>query len=189
MLVLSRRPNEKILIPALDIAVQVVAVKSGVVRLGVEAPDNVQVYREEVWDRIGPGPRPQNDVPRSRPRKALLVEDDHNECELLAAYLRMAGIEVDTAGDGGDALDYLRRQGRPDVVLLDMVLPRCDGPATVRAIREDPAYAGLKIFAVTGHSPEKFPTIRAGVDRWFCKPLNPAILVRALSKELGSDSA
>jgi carbon storage regulator CsrA len=124
-------------------------------------------------------------APRKAPR-ALLVEDDRNECELLASFLRHSGLEVDTAGDGWDALDALRSRGRPDVVLLDMGLPRCDGPATVRHIRRDPALAGLKIFAVSGHLPGEFdlPSGPAGVDRWFHKPLDPAELVRDLTEEL-----
>jgi len=59
--------------------------------------------------------------------------DDRNECELLAAFLRLSGVEVATAGDGADALDYLRAPPSR-VVLLDMIMPRCDGPTTVRAI-------------------------------------------------------
>jgi carbon storage regulator CsrA len=51
MLVLSRRPHEKIILPSINTTVQVVEVKSGVVRLGIEAPPEVGVYREEVWER------------------------------------------------------------------------------------------------------------------------------------------
>jgi len=114
------------------------------------------------------------------------VEDNANERELLAIFLRMAGVDVDTAGDGADALDYLRHRQRPDVVLLDMVLPRCDGATTVREIRRDPACAGLKIFAVTGRSPDDFDLARgpAGVDRWLQKPLDPGLLLHSLNQEL-----
>src|SRR5205085_4812434 len=97
-----------------------------------------------------PKPAPESTSPVKR---ALLVEDDRNERELLAGCLRMAGLDVVTAGDGADALDHLRGAPLPDVVLLDMVLPRCDGPETIRAIRHDPQLRGVRIFAVTGHSP------------------------------------
>jgi carbon storage regulator CsrA len=121
-----------------------------------------------------------------RTPKALLVEDDQNQRELLAGFLRIAGLDVDTAGDGSDALDYLHRRPRPDVVLLDMGLPRCDGATAVRSIRRDPAYAGLRIFAVTGSSPNEFdiPSGPAGIDRWFQKPLDPASLLHDLKQEL-----
>ena len=242
MLVLSRRLHEKIVFPGFHTTVEVVGVKPGAVRLGITAPPEVTVLREEVTDRdaaaapeappklthqlrnrlnaaavglallrrqllagqgggaaetlgmidrefenlrkqferlqTAPPPRPR------LPRRALLVEDDRNECELLAGFLRLAGLEVVTAGDGGDALDYLHKQGKPDVVLLDMMLPRCDGPTTVRSIRSDPAYAGLKIFAVSGHTPDRFDLHGAGVDRWFRKPINPEELLQDLTRDL-----
>ena len=127
----------------------------------------------------------------SRPeslRKALLVEDDQNERELLAGFLRISGFDVDTAGDGCDALDRFLAGTRPDVVLLDMGLPRCDGAATTREIRRDPSWAGLKIFAVTGHSPDEYDVDQGprGIDRWFSKPLDPVALVRELTREICS---
>ncbi len=242
MLVLSRRLNQKILFPTINTSVQVVSVKPGVIRLGIEAPPEVLVLREEIaGDRKAPAPAAPDrlrlrelnallekrlevltaglDVLRSqlttgqaddavftldevedevrllrqrlagevdrpapapKPRRALLVEDNANERELLASFLRSTGIEVATAGDGCDALDYLKSHGQPDVMLLDMGMPRCDGPTTVRAIRRDPHYAGLKIFAVTGRRPEEFD-LGAGVDRWFQKPIDPSVLLRDMT--------
>ncbi len=119
-------------------------------------------------------------------RQALLVEDDANESELLAGFLRLSGFDVNTAADGCDALDYLSEHRRPDVVLLDMQMPRCDGPSTISAIRDNPKYNGLKVFAVSGRVPADMgvtvgPT---GVDRWFRKPLNPQALVTELKRDL-----
>jgi carbon storage regulator len=57
MLVLSRRVNEKIVMPTLGAAVQVVAAKNGVVRIGIEAPEAVPVFREEVLERLDPEER------------------------------------------------------------------------------------------------------------------------------------
>jgi carbon storage regulator CsrA len=126
-------------------------------------------------------------TPTRRPCKALLVEDDQNERELLAGLLRLSGFDVDTAGDGCDALDHLQSRGRPDVVLLDMGLPRCDGPTTARAIRRNPDCAGLKIFAVSGHSPEEYDLAQGpdGIDRWFSKPVDPAVLLQEMSRAVG----
>jgi carbon storage regulator CsrA len=260
MLVLTRKQNEKSLFPTVGATVQVLSAKPGVVRLGIEAPPDVTILREELRQQaaaagaaekppggarvtalfhevshllrnrlgtLGVGlalaqrqlqaglaqgaeatlarteaeylalrERLEDSLESERPRpptnrctgKALLVEDDRNECELLASLLRFAGMTVETAGDGADALDYLRTRGRPDVVLLDMVLPRCDGPTTVRQIRREPAWAGLKIFGVTGHSPNHFELESgpSGVDRWFRKPLDTDRLLRELSEELES---
>lgn len=258
MLVLSRRLNEKILFPGINATVEVVSSKGGVFRVGINAPPEVTVLREEIAhgqvstanpqtvptqqnlnrlldqlrDRLRlnssglgmvqllldtgnlvdarqlltrlhddlqllcrgvEGERSeapsQQRAPVRKPRKALLVEDDLYQRELLAGLLRMAGLEVDTAGDGSDALDYLRSRGRPDVVLMDMGLPRCDGATAVRHIRQDPAYSGLRIYAVTGSAPDEFelPQGPGGIDRWFRKPLNPSMLLHDLEQELKSN--
>jgi carbon storage regulator CsrA len=253
MLVLSRRLNEKLLFPGLKTAIEILAIKSGVVRLGIDAPRSVKVLREEVPDRsaewgtqdIPPadmtvksrlrelnhlirnrlncanlglavisrqleaglardaqstlakvsedfqmlvarldGEKQELQSPRkARKSKALVVEDNRNECELLATFLRMAEVEVDTAYDGADALDYLKTRDKPDVVLLDMSLPRCDGPTMLRAIRRDPDLAGIKVFAVTGHTPDEYGISvgPGGVDRWISKPLDPVALLRDLN--------
>jgi len=144
-----------------------------------------QAMQEKVAELTAPPKPAAHTAPRSR--KALVVEDDTNERELLAGFLRMAGLDVVTAGDGADALDYLRTEGRPDVVLLDLMLPTTDGITTAREIRRNPANEGLKIFAVTGHSADRFGPdgLRsAGIDRWFQKPLNPEALLRDLNQDL-----
>ncbi len=255
MLVLSRRLKEKVRLPGIGVSIQVVDVKCGSVRLGIEAPPDVVILREELaeraaeWQTTAPLPAvrqredesqfrqalltrfstacqglglarlqldaglleeasvtltllqddlrllrygiaeevaPAPSVKAGRLQKALLVEDDRNERELLAGFLRQAGLDVDTAADGRDALDYLHSRAMPDVVLLDMGLPRIDGPTMVRELRRDPAYASLKIFGVTGHLPEEFdlePGPR-GINRWFQKPLDPASLLHDLTEEL-----
>jgi carbon storage regulator CsrA len=118
---------------------------------------------------------------------ALLVEDNANESSLLASYLEQRGIDVITAADGADALDVLSsRPEPPDVVLLDMLMPRCDGPSTVKAIRCNPGFQGVRIYAVSGTSPNSLgvPTGPSGVDAWFQKPLNPERLVQEMVSSL-----
>jgi carbon storage regulator CsrA len=121
-------------------------------------------------------------------RRALVVEDNDNERELLAGYLRVSGFDVDTAADGLQAMVRLTQKA-PDVVLLDMRMPRFDGRKTVAAIRNNPDYRGLKLFAVSGTRPEEM-NIKVGpngVDRWFTKPLDPKSLIDALYDELHTD--
>lgn len=117
-------------------------------------------------------------------RRALVVDDDSNESELLAGILRMNGYEVESAADGYEAIAALRRN-RPDFVLLDMNMPRCDGAAALNAIRRNPEWRDLRVFAVTGNSQREMgiSTGAAGVDRWFQKPLDPEVLLRAMSAE------
>lgn len=115
--------------------------------------------------------------------RALLVEDDDNERNLLAGLLRTQGFEVESASDGAEALTLLAASQRPDVVLMDMLMPRCDGPTTIRTIRRNPRFAGLKIYAVSGTAPANLGVEigPAGIDHWFPKPLDPERFLSALS--------
>ena len=117
--------------------------------------------------------------------RALLVEDDANESELLAGFLQASGFSVDTADDGCKAIDYLSCHARPDVVLLDMHMPRCNGPATISAIRGNPQLEGLKIFAVSGSEPSECGVSVGphGADRWFSKPIDPRRLVGQINAD------
>jgi carbon storage regulator CsrA len=126
-------------------------------------------------------------APIHRPT-ALLVEDNANERQLLAGFLKMVGFEVATAENGVDALDYLTSHERPDVVLLDMLMPECDGPTAVNRIRREANLEGLRIFAVSGTSPANLglETGPRGIDRWFHKPINPEELAREMAKDLVS---
>jgi carbon storage regulator CsrA len=119
-------------------------------------------------------------------RLALLVEDDSNERELLAGLLRMSGLRVHTAGDGVEALEYLQTHSAPDVVLLDMRMPRCDGRTTIERIRRNPRTAKLCVFAVSATEPAELGVATGldGVDGWFAKPLNPELLTRQIGRIL-----
>ena len=70
--------------------------------------------------------------------------------------------------------------------LLDMGLACCDSATMAREIRRDPTCAGLKIFAVSGQASNEYGFDRdpGGIDRWFDKPLDPAMLLRELTQEL-----
>jgi carbon storage regulator CsrA len=154
-----------------------------------DAADTLQHIDEDLAlleRRLGGAPADRPEA--GEPQRALVVEDNANERELLALFLRNAGLDVDTASDGEDALDYLHTHTRPDVVVLDMGMPRCDGATMVRRVRQDPAYAGLKIFALTGHRPDEFSVAEGpgGVDRWFHKPIDPSEIVRGMRAALES---
>jgi carbon storage regulator CsrA len=119
--------------------------------------------------------------------EALLVEDDHNERELLAGILRFAGVHVTAVSNGNEALNYLRTEKRPDVVLLDMMLPDVDAHHAIREIRNDPANSMLKIFGICQSAVEASHAEDDGVDRVVVKPLNPeTLLCDLLSLSLAS---
>jgi len=126
--------------------------------------------------------------PVSQAPRALLVEDDENERELLGGFLRLRGFDVTLACDGRDALDYLSLHAAPDVVLLDMLMPRCDGAAFVREVRSTAALSKLKLFAVSATDPSSLgvTTGVGGIDRWFPKPVDVEDLVLAVADQTGA---
>jgi CheY-like chemotaxis protein len=122
-------------------------------------------------------------------RRALVVEDNDNERELLAGYLRVSGFDVDTASDGLQAMVRLTEKTPPDVVLLDMRMPRFDGRKTISAIRNNPDYRGLKLFAVSGAERGEMNVDLGpnGVDRWFTKPIDPQSLLNAMREAVDTE--
>lgn len=124
------------------------------------------------------------DAPQATARGgALIVDDDANERELLAGFLRLCDYAVDTVEDGRQALDYLGREAAPGVILLDMGMPRCDGAQFLREFRGSPASGKSSVFVVSGATPEEVgvsPDL--GYTRWFGKPLDPCRVVEELKK-------
>lgn len=139
-------------------------------------------------DREARGTHPAT-TPNEQPAvKTLLVEDDRNESALLAGFLRINGFDVAEACDGVAALEYLSSNELPDLVLLDMLMPRYNGRETIDAIRQSAAFRELKVFAISGTSPAELGVELGprGVDRWFQKPVHPETLVCEISHELAS---
>lgn len=130
---------------------------------------------DQEWPKVFQRPNDNNGARRCR---TLLVEDDANERELLAGILSLSGCDCDTAVDGQEALDYLASHEPPDLVLLDMGIPRVSGPQTLDRIRQEPRWQRLKVFAVSGSDPKDhgISVGGRGVDAWFRKPLSPTRL-------------
>jgi CheY-like chemotaxis protein len=83
--------------------------------------------------------------------KILLVDDSKFLRLATERALSRAGYEVSTAIDGDQALE-MAREKKPDVILLDMLLPKMAGPEVLRALKSDPATAGIAVVAFTGLS-------------------------------------
>jgi CheY-like chemotaxis protein len=121
--------------------------------------------------------------------RVLVVDDSEVIRQLITMNLEFEGFEVVTAVDGQDALDKIHEL-RPDVVTIDVKMPRMDGLATVARLRADPRNAGLKIAMVTA-SAQEIDLRRgeaAGVDAYVTKPFEPESLVRTI-RDLIADKA
>jgi CheY-like chemotaxis protein len=83
------------------------------------------------------------------PHPVLIVEDDADLREMMAQLLTLEGYHIDTAANGREALEYLNGAPRPDVILLDLMMPIMDGWEFRRRQQNDPALADVPVIVLT----------------------------------------
>jgi adenylate cyclase len=112
-----------------------------------------------------------------RQPKILIVDDTVTNIKLLEAVLAPRGYVVATAVSGGEALDKVASE-RPDLILLDIVMPGMDGYAVCHQLRSDPATRFLPVVMITASGDaEKVKAIEAGADDFISKPFNQSELL------------
>ncbi len=126
-------------------------------------------------------------------QQILVVDDDREIVRLVQAYLEQYGYEVLVAYDGETALHVLRRE-RPDLMLLDLMLPRRDGRDVTRVVRSDAGLAALPIIMLTARveDHDKIIGLELGADDYVTKPFNPGEVVarvRAVLRRVQGDTA
>jgi CheY-like chemotaxis protein len=88
-------------------------------------------------------------IPVSPPRPVLIVEDDADLREMMAQLLTLEGYQIETVANGREALDYLNGAPRPDVILLDLMMPIMDGWEFRKRQQNDPALADVPVIVLT----------------------------------------
>jgi two-component system alkaline phosphatase synthesis response regulator PhoP len=123
-------------------------------------------------------------------KRILVVDDDREVVRLMRAYLEQAAYEVMVAYDGETAVQILRRD-RPDLVLLDLMLPGRDGLDITRLVRSDPALAQIPIIMLTARieDTDKIVGLEMGADDYVTKPCNPREVVARVRARLRSHDA
>jgi CheY-like chemotaxis protein len=117
----------------------------------------------------------------------LIAEDDPALRELVRETLDMLGYNILEAVDGEDALRKIRLSP-PDLVLLDIQMPKLDGAGVLKQIRQDPKLAHLPVVALTGFAMrgDKERGMEAGFDNYLAKPVAGKELKNLLKEMLGS---
>ena len=111
-------------------------------------------------------------APVERPRPRLLVVDDEpNIVELLSASLRYAGFEVQTAGSGEQALEVARRY-RPDMLILDVMMPGIDGFGVLRRLRGDGERVPVLFLTARDGTEDTITGLTLGGDDYVTKPFS-----------------
>ena len=117
--------------------------------------------------------------------RILVVDDNEVNVELLVAMLASEHYVVSTAFDGFEALAKIAAE-KPDIVLLDVMMPGLDGYATMTKIRQMPAFATLPIIAVTARAMpgDREKSIAAGASDYVTKPVDTDELLACMERWL-----
>jgi|GEM_PF-1368495 len=139
----------------------------------------------KVWLPLATGvqatPRPSS-VSTISSSRVMIIEDNEDAAELLAALLRARHFEVQLATRGEQALELIRGW-RPDAIICDIGLPDIDGYTVARLIRADPGLAGVKLVALSGYgqAKDRLRAAEAGFDQHLTKPAAIDAVVRAIA--------
>ena len=111
----------------------------------------------------------------------LLIEDEPNIIEAIRFILSRDGWRVDVHSDGATALDAIRRR-RPDIVVLDVMLPGRSGYDVLSDLRDDPEFGALPVLMLTARGQKKDREIaeRIGASRFMTKPFSNSEVIEAV---------
>ena len=118
--------------------------------------------------------------------RVLVVDDDDVIRPLITVNLELEGFDVSTAIDGQDCLDRVK-DIRPDVITLDIIMPRLDGWEAAGRLRADPDTAGIKVVLLSARAQEADLErgSRIGVDAYLTKPFDPDELIEVVRRLAG----
>jgi two-component system alkaline phosphatase synthesis response regulator PhoP len=119
-----------------------------------------------------------NPTMRTKPSRVLVVDDEEDVRNLVAFNLRAAGMDVLFAENGTDAIGSIRRD-RPDLVVLDLMLPEIDGLSVCEMIRKLPEGADTPVIMLTAWVTDRARVVgmQAGANDYLTKPFSPRELV------------
>jgi len=122
--------------------------------------------------------------------RVLVVDDDDVIRQLITVNLELEGFDVVTAVDGQDALDKVK-DASPQVVTLDVMMPRLDGWETASRLRDDPETAHIKVVLLSARAQEADLQRgeKIGVDAYLTKPFDPDELIDTVRRLMTSANA
>jgi CheY-like chemotaxis protein len=120
---------------------------------------------------------------RHRRPLVLLAEDNEDERRMYGEFLVMAGFDVCAVANGMEALEQSQRV-LPDVIVMDMAMPRLDGAAAIRCIRQQPGLSHIPVVAITAfdYGVHKPLSVDVGADVFVLKPFPPDELASLVAR-------
>lgn len=118
--------------------------------------------------------------------RVLVVEDNRDNMTLIVDVLSSMNYEVIQALDGLDGVETAQRE-KPDLILMDLSLPKMDGWTATRQIKADPTLKAIPVIALTAHAMvgDREKALEAGCDDYVTKPINLVDLMGKLTHYLG----
>ncbi|MFB2921677.1 MULTISPECIES: response regulator [Aerosakkonema] len=115
----------------------------------------------------------------------LLVEDSATQREMISDFLKQKGLKVTVASDGVEALEKVE-VNRPDLVLLDIVMPRMNGYECCRRLKSNPKTNKIPVVMCSSKSEQldRYWGLKQGADAYLAKPFHPGELLRTLKQFL-----
>jgi two-component system alkaline phosphatase synthesis response regulator PhoP len=119
------------------------------------------------------------------PHKIVVVDDEYFISRSLSFIFEKEGYACSIASDGRMALDLIKRE-KPDLVFLDISMPRMNGYQVCKEIRRDPELKNIYIIMLTalGQDIDQKATLEAGADEYMLKPFNPRLVRERVAKVL-----
>jgi DNA-binding response OmpR family regulator len=129
-------------------------------------------------------------MPDDAQAQALVIDDDEDMNAIVGAYVEMSGLGYRSAADGQSGLDEIARS-RPDVVVLDVMLPDLDGFEVLRQIRTHADTRDLPVIMLTalGDAASRERGKAAGASDYVAKPFDPELLMATIKRHAGAATA
>ena len=123
-------------------------------------------------------------------QKILIVDDSPTERFYLTDILARTGYAVSTAVNGGEAIDKIRAE-RPQLILMDVVMPGANGFQVTRSIARDPELSSIPVIICSSKNQEtdRIWGMRQGAREYLVKPVDPALLLGAIAALDGKEAA
>jgi DNA-binding response OmpR family regulator len=118
--------------------------------------------------------------------KVMVIDDEPFILMMIEDKLKSAGLEVLTRRESRGAVDQIRQE-RPDLIILDWMMPEVSGIDICKELKSDPELAEIPVFMLTakGQEDDEKIGIRCGVDRYITKPFSPRSLLEIVLEQVG----
>ena len=149
------------------------------------------LQKQGFYVRIARRPLQERKLAEGQKLQVLIVEDEHHLAKLLRTFLSIEGYVAHVAGNREEILEALRSAPRPDLVLLDVVLPDADGFQVLDAMRRHPALKAVPVIMLTAKDNRDavLKGLTGGATGYITKPFDMDVLMKAVRTVLGLPEA